>query len=52
MESYGFINLQMHEMKKGDDSMVPWWGLPIALVFGVAVGIVLIAIISANDEEE
>jgi len=32
--------------------MVPWWGLPIALVFGVAVGIVLIAIISANDEEE
>jgi len=32
--------------------MVPWWGLPIALAFGVAVGIVLIAIISANDEEE
>ena len=32
--------------------MVPWWGLPLAMVFGVAVGIVLIAIISANDEEE
>lgn len=32
--------------------MVPWWGLPLALVFGVAVGIVLIALISANDEEE
>ena len=32
--------------------MVPWWSLPLALVFGVAVGIVLIALISANDEEE
>ena len=38
--------------KKGDDSMVPWWGLPLALFFGVAIGIVLVALISANEDEE
>lgn len=32
--------------------MVPWWGLPLALFSGVVIGIMLIAIISANDEEE
>ena len=32
--------------------MVPWWGLPLAMFFGVAIGIVLVAIISANDDDE
>ena len=32
--------------------MVPWWGLPLAMVFGVAIGIVLVALISANDDDE
>ena len=32
--------------------MVPWWGLPLALVFGVAVGFVLIALVSANDDDD
>lgn len=40
------------ESKKGDDHMVPWWGLPLAMFFGVAVGIVLIALISANENDE
>ena len=29
--------------------MVPWWYLPIALFAGVAIGIVLIALVSANE---
>ncbi len=32
--------------------MVPWWGLPIALLAGVVIGIILIAIVSANQEDE
>ena len=32
--------------------MVPWWGLPLALFFGVAIGIVLVALISANEPDK
>ena len=32
--------------------MVPWWGLPIALLAGVVIGIILNAIVSANQEDE
>ena len=31
--------------------MIPWWYLPIALVAGVAIGIILIALVSANEDE-
>lgn len=32
--------------------MVPWWGIPLALLAGIVIGIILIAIVSANDENE
>ena len=32
--------------------MVPWWSVPIALVAGILIGIILIAIVSANEPEE
>ena len=31
--------------------MIPWWGAVIALFAGVAIGIILIALVSANDDE-
>lgn len=31
--------------------MVPWWAVPLALVAGVVIGIILIALISANDDD-
>lgn len=31
--------------------MVPWWAIPLALVAGVVIGIILIALISANDDD-
>lgn len=31
--------------------MIPWWGAVVALLAGVAIGIVLIALVSANDDE-
>lgn len=30
--------------------MIPWWYLPIALVVGVTIGIILIALVTANNE--
>lgn len=30
--------------------MIPWWGAVVALLAGVAIGIVLIALVSANEE--
>ncbi len=30
--------------------MIPWWYLPIALLAGVIIGIILIALVSANEE--
>ena len=32
--------------------MVPWWGLLMAFMAGTAFGIVLIALISANDDDK
>lgn len=32
--------------------MVPWWGIPMALVAGVVIGIILIALVSVNREDE
>ena len=32
--------------------MVPWWAVPLALVAGVVIGIILIALVSANQEDE
>lgn len=32
--------------------MVPWWSVPLALVAGVVIGIILIALVSANQEDE
>ena len=37
-------------MKKGVIRMIPWWYLPIALVVGVTIGIILVALVSANEE--
>lgn len=31
--------------------MIPWWYLPLALIAGVAIGIILIALVSANEDE-
>lgn len=31
--------------------MIPWWYLPIALIAGVAIGIILIALVTANGDE-
>ena len=28
--------------------MVPWWSIPLALFAGVVIGIILIALVSAN----
>lgn len=30
--------------------MVPWWGLPIAMVAGVFIGILIIALMAANEK--
>lgn len=30
--------------------MIPWWHLPIALLAGVAIGIILISLVSANEK--
>ena len=32
--------------------MVPWWAVPLALVAGVVIGFVIIALIGANQEDE
>lgn len=29
--------------------MIPWWGAVIALFAGIAIGIILIALVSVND---
>ena len=31
--------------------MVPWWGLVLAMIFGGCVGILLLALVSANDDD-
>ena len=31
--------------------MVPWWAVIIALVAGIVIGFIIIALISANDEQ-
>ncbi len=31
--------------------MVPWWAVPLALVAGVVIGIILIALVSANEDD-
>ena len=36
----------------GGDFMVPWWAVPLALVAGVVIGILLIALVSVNQEDE
>ena len=32
--------------------MVPWWAIPLALVAGVVIGIILIALVSANEDDD
>ena len=32
--------------------MVPWWAVPLALVAGILIGFVIIALLSANQEDE
>jgi uncharacterized membrane-anchored protein YhcB (DUF1043 family) len=32
--------------------MVPWWAIPLALVAGVVIGIILIALVSVNQEDK
>jgi uncharacterized membrane-anchored protein YhcB (DUF1043 family) len=32
--------------------MVPWWAVPLALVVGVVIGIILIALVSVNQEDK
>ena len=32
--------------------MVPWWVVPLALVAGVVIGIILIALVSVNQEDD
>ena len=36
----------------GGDFMVPWWAVPLALVAGIVIGIILIALVSVNQEDE
>lgn len=31
--------------------MVPWWGMPIALLAGIVIGIILVALVSANEND-
>lgn len=30
--------------------MVPWWSLVFAMIFGGCVGVVLVALVSVNDD--
>lgn len=32
--------------------MVPWWAVPLTLVVGILIGFVIIAMLSANQEDE
>ena len=32
--------------------MVPWWSIPLALVAGVVIGFVIIALLSANQDDD
>ncbi len=32
--------------------MVHWWAVPLALVAGVVIGIILIALVSVNQEDD
>ena len=32
--------------------MVPWWAVPLALVAGVVIGFVIIALLSANEDDD
>ena len=32
--------------------MVHWWAIPLALVAGVVIGIILIALVSANEDDD
>ena len=32
--------------------MVPWWAVPLALVAGVVIGIILIALVSVNQDDD
>ena len=31
--------------------MVPWWSIPIALLTGIMIGIILVALVSANEKD-
>lgn len=31
--------------------VVPWWSIPLALFAGVVIGIILIALVSANEKD-
>ena len=31
--------------------MVPWWSIPVALLAGIVLGIIIVALISANEDE-
>lgn len=31
--------------------MVPWWSIPVALIAGILLGIMIVALISANADE-
>lgn len=32
--------------------VVPWWSIPLALFAGVVIGIILIALVSANEDDD
>lgn len=36
----------------GDFFMVPWWAIPLALVAGIMIGFVIIALLSANEDDD
>lgn len=36
----------------GGDFMVPWWAVPLALVAGILIGFVIIALLSANEDDD
>ena len=32
--------------------MVPWWAIPLALAAGILIGFVIIALLSANEDDD
>ena len=32
--------------------MVPWWAIPLALVAGILIGFGIIALLSANEDDD